>query len=91
MLRAVFLEPVPFDFERDLITPTFKLKRPQLLKYYKVLCPALTFKFERCSFGTHVMNPIWSDACLYMVHDTMQGRIDEMYTEAKGAMQNGCK
>ncbi|KAK6159425.1 hypothetical protein DH2020_006739 [Rehmannia glutinosa] len=35
MLRAVHLEPIPFDFDRDLITPTFKLKRPQLLKYYK--------------------------------------------------------
>lgn len=36
MLRAVHLEPIPFDMERDLITPTFKLTRPQLLKYYKV-------------------------------------------------------
>ncbi|KAK3021769.1 hypothetical protein RJ639_045091 [Escallonia herrerae] len=35
MLKAVYLEPVPFDIERDLVTPTFKLKRPQLLKYYK--------------------------------------------------------
>ncbi|KAG8368293.1 hypothetical protein BUALT_Bualt15G0030300 [Buddleja alternifolia] len=35
MLRAVHLEPIPFDIERDLITPTFKLKRPQLLKYYQ--------------------------------------------------------
>lgn len=35
MLKAIHLEPNPFDMERDLITPTFKLKRPQLLKYYK--------------------------------------------------------
>lgn len=35
MLKAVYLEPVPFSIEMDLITPTFKLKRPQLLKYYK--------------------------------------------------------
>lgn len=35
MLKGIHLEPKPFDAERDLITPTFKLKRPQLLKYYK--------------------------------------------------------
>ncbi|KAK4789331.1 hypothetical protein SAY86_020650 [Trapa natans] len=35
MLKAVYLEPNLFDMGRDLITPTFKLKRPQLLKYYK--------------------------------------------------------
>ncbi|KAJ8645698.1 hypothetical protein MRB53_007446 [Persea americana] len=35
MLKAIHLEPNPFDIDRDLITPTFKLKRPQLLKYYK--------------------------------------------------------
>lgn len=35
MLRAVQLESIPFDIDQDLITPTFKLKRPQLLKHYK--------------------------------------------------------
>ncbi|CAI0406754.1 unnamed protein product, partial [Linum tenue] len=35
LLKGVHLEPVPFGMERDLVTPTFKLKRPQLLKYYK--------------------------------------------------------
>ncbi|KAL7189068.1 hypothetical protein ACSBR1_038853 [Camellia fascicularis] len=34
-IRAVHLDPVPFDMDRDLITPTFKKKRPQLLKYYQ--------------------------------------------------------
>ncbi|CAK9152099.1 unnamed protein product [Ilex paraguariensis] len=35
MLKAVHLEPTPFDIERNFITPIFKFKRPQLLKYYK--------------------------------------------------------
>lgn len=35
LLRALHLEHNPFDVERDLITPTFKMKRPQLLNYYK--------------------------------------------------------
>ncbi|XP_038688105.1 long chain acyl-CoA synthetase 4-like [Tripterygium wilfordii] len=34
-VKAVHLDPVPFDIERDLLTPTYKKKRPQLLKYYK--------------------------------------------------------
>jgi long-chain acyl-CoA synthetase len=35
-IKAVHIDPVPFDMERDLITPTFKKKRPQLLKHYQV-------------------------------------------------------
>ena len=37
-IKAIHLDPVPFDMDRDLLTPTFKKKRPQLLKYYKVPC-----------------------------------------------------
>ena len=40
-LKAIHLDPNPFDIERDLVTPTFKLKRPQLLKYYKVCLPMI--------------------------------------------------
>ncbi|KAJ0549374.1 putative long-chain-fatty-acid--CoA ligase, CDP-diacylglycerol--inositol 3-phosphatidyltransferase [Helianthus annuus] len=35
MIKAVELDPVPFDIERDLLTPTLKKKRPQMLKYYQ--------------------------------------------------------
>ncbi|XP_020217010.1 long chain acyl-CoA synthetase 4 [Cajanus cajan] len=34
-IKGVHLDPVPFDMERDLITPTYKKKRPQMLKYYQ--------------------------------------------------------
>ncbi|XP_031255842.1 long chain acyl-CoA synthetase 4-like [Pistacia vera] len=34
-IKAVHLDPVPFDMERDLLTPTYKKKRPQLQKYYQ--------------------------------------------------------
>ncbi|CAJ1927296.1 unnamed protein product [Sphenostylis stenocarpa] len=34
-IRGVHLDPIPFDMERDLITPTYKKKRPQLLKFYQ--------------------------------------------------------
>jgi long-chain acyl-CoA synthetase len=36
LVRAVHLDPAPFDKDRDLITPTYKKKRPQLLKHYQV-------------------------------------------------------
>ncbi|XP_042504095.1 long chain acyl-CoA synthetase 4 [Macadamia integrifolia] len=35
LVKAVHLDPVIFDMERDLITPTYKKKRPQLLKFYQ--------------------------------------------------------
>jgi len=41
IIKGVHLEPQPFDLERDLATPTFKLKRPQLLKYYQKEIDAL--------------------------------------------------
>lgn len=37
IVKAVHLDPVAFDMERDLLTPTYKKKRPQLLKYYQVI------------------------------------------------------
>ncbi|KAM7525868.1 hypothetical protein LguiA_015770 [Lonicera macranthoides] len=35
LIKALHLDPEPFDMDRDLLTPTFKKKRPQLLKYYQ--------------------------------------------------------
>lgn len=40
-IRAVHLDPLPFDMDRDLITPTYKKKRPQMLKYYQGAIDAL--------------------------------------------------
>ncbi|KAJ1685345.1 hypothetical protein LUZ63_016735 [Rhynchospora breviuscula] len=35
IIKGIHLDPVLFDMERDLLTPTYKKKRPQLLKYYQ--------------------------------------------------------
>lgn len=35
-IKAVHLDPIPFDMERDLLTPTYKKKRSQFLRYYQV-------------------------------------------------------
>ncbi|XP_026436470.1 long chain acyl-CoA synthetase 1-like [Papaver somniferum] len=35
-IKGVILDPLPFDVERDLVTPTMKKKRNQLLKHYQV-------------------------------------------------------
>ncbi|KAL8263469.1 hypothetical protein R6Q59_021599 [Mikania micrantha] len=34
-VKAVHLDPLPFDMDRDLLTPTFKKKRANFLKYYQ--------------------------------------------------------
>ena len=33
--KAIHIDPEPWSVEKDLLTPTFKSKRPQLTKYYK--------------------------------------------------------
>lgn len=35
-IRGVILETQPFDVERDLVTPTMKKRRGQILKHYQV-------------------------------------------------------
>jgi len=41
MVRAIFLEPELFGVDNDLLTPTFKLKRPQLQKKYQAEIDAM--------------------------------------------------
>jgi hypothetical protein len=72
MLKAVHLEPVPFSIEKDLITPTFKLKRPQLLKYYKVR--------ENKLF--HIRINYFSSFCSQS-KTVVQDRVDQLYNDAK--------
>ncbi|KAL6606162.1 hypothetical protein ACP70R_041815 [Stipagrostis hirtigluma subsp. patula] len=40
-IKAIHLDPLPFDIERDLITPTYKKKRPHMLKHYQGVVDAL--------------------------------------------------
>ncbi|WOL10254.1 long chain acyl-CoA synthetase 1 isoform X1 [Canna indica] len=35
-IKGVILDPLPFEIERNLVTPTMKKKRAQLLKFYQV-------------------------------------------------------
>ncbi|KAK2993859.1 hypothetical protein RJ640_003971 [Escallonia rubra] len=44
LIKAVYLDPIPFDMDRDLLTPTFKKKRAQFLKYYQVCWSSLLWR-----------------------------------------------
>lgn len=35
LIKNILVEPTPFDMERDLLTPTYKIMRPKMLKYYQ--------------------------------------------------------
>lgn len=41
IVKAVHLDSVPFTVERDLMTPSFKLRRPQLKKAYQAEIDAM--------------------------------------------------
>eukprot|EP00475_Leptophrys_vorax_P031730 TRINITY_DN4823_c0_g1_i1.p1 TRINITY_DN4823_c0_g1~~TRINITY_DN4823_c0_g1_i1.p1 ORF type:complete len:657 (+),score=64.76 TRINITY_DN4823_c0_g1_i1:125-1972(+) len=41
MIKGVHLDSEPFSMDNDLLTPTFKKKRPQLLKYYQAQIDAM--------------------------------------------------
>ncbi|XP_058225634.1 long chain acyl-CoA synthetase 4-like isoform X1 [Rhododendron vialii] len=41
LIKDVHLDPIPFDMDRDLLTPTFKKKRDKFLKYYQNVIDSL--------------------------------------------------
>lgn len=47
MVKAVHLHPEEFSIENDLITPTFKLRRPQLLEFFKAQVDAMYSGLKR--------------------------------------------
>lgn len=49
-IKGVILESRPFDMERDMVTPTLKKKRNQLLKYYQVTELNLLLVLKRIIF-----------------------------------------
>lgn len=46
IIKAVHLDHKQFSVEDDLLTPTFKLKRPQLLKHYQPIIDDLYKKLN---------------------------------------------
>jgi long-chain acyl-CoA synthetase len=40
-IKSVYLDPNQFSVENEMMTPTFKLKRPQLQKYYQAQVDAM--------------------------------------------------
>nr|GMD26802.1 long chain acyl-CoA synthetase 4-like [Ipomoea batatas] len=48
-VKAVYLDPIPFDMERNLLTPTIKKKRAQFFKYYQYV----TFDLQNAINGMY--------------------------------------
>ena len=48
--KAIHLDSDPWSVEKDLLTPTFKSKRPQLEKYYKAEIEQMYRQVEVCVF-----------------------------------------
>lgn len=64
-VKAVHLDPIPFDMERNLLTPTFKKKRDQFLKYYQV-CSSTSLKLETWSVSSDIRGKINSYSFSYI-------------------------
>lgn len=47
--RNIFVESEPFTMENDLLTPTFKIKRPQAAKFYKAQIDEMYEELDRTS------------------------------------------
>ena len=45
--RSIYLESEPFSMENDLLTPTFKIKRPQAAKFYESQIAAMYEELDK--------------------------------------------
>jgi hypothetical protein len=85
VIRGVYLDSLPFDLERNLVTPTFKLKRPQLLQFYKVSTAYRCFPclLPMLDWWDWTMEGDITSYLINIMHGVMQMEIDALYGNSK--------
>ncbi|PRQ23560.1 putative long-chain-fatty-acid--CoA ligase [Rosa chinensis] len=75
LLKAVHLEPNPFDIERDLMTPNFQTEKTAITQILQGMIS--TWIRKGWNFDKLILN-------MYVELYHLQERVDKLYNEAKG-------